>query len=165
MNTIAIGIGTNQGDRILSVSKVLKKMLQHGLRIIQVSGLYESKAVGYQSDNLFLNAVVKVETQLEPLEVLEILMAIEADMGRIRLQNGYSDRPMDLDILAVGSKIIQTEDLQVPHPRIHDRAFVLVPLLEVWPDWVHPQTGVSIESMAKQVQNQILQKIEPDDFI
>jgi 7,8-dihydro-6-hydroxymethylpterin-pyrophosphokinase len=97
--------------------------------------------------------------------VLEILMAIEADMGRIRLQNGYSDRPMDLDILAVGSKIIQTEDLQVPHPRIHDRAFVLVPLLEVWPDWVHPQTGVSIESMAKQVQNQILQKIEADDFI
>jgi 2-amino-4-hydroxy-6-hydroxymethyldihydropteridine diphosphokinase len=148
MNKIAIGIGTNQGDRILSVSNVLKKMLHHGLRIIQVSGLYESKAVGYQSDNLFLNAVVKVETQLEPLKVLEILMAIEADMGRIRLQNGYSDRPMDLDI-----------------PRIHDRAFVLVPLLEVWPDWVHPQTGVSIESMAKQVQNQILQKIEADDFI
>jgi len=68
---------------------------------------------------------------------------------------------MDLDILAVGSEIIQTEDLQVPHPRISDRAFVLVPLLEVWPDWVHPQTGISIEMMAQQVQNQILNKIQP----
>jgi 2-amino-4-hydroxy-6-hydroxymethyldihydropteridine diphosphokinase len=165
MNKIAIGIGTNQGDRILSVSNVLKKMLHHGLRIIQVSGLYESKAVGYQSDNLFLNAVVKVETQLEPLKVLEILMAIEADMGRIRLETGYSDRPIDLDILAVGDEIIQTEILQVPHPRIHDRAFVLVPLLEVWPDWIHPQLGLSIEKMARQVQNQILQKIEAKDFI
>jgi 2-amino-4-hydroxy-6-hydroxymethyldihydropteridine diphosphokinase len=161
MNTIAIGIGTNQGDRILSVSIVLEKMLQHGLKIIQVSGLYESKAVGYQSDNLFLNAVVLVETQLQPIKVLKVLLAIEADMGRIRVQSGYSDRPMDLDILAVGSEIIQTEDLQVPHPRISDRAFVLVPLLEVWPDWVHPQTGISIEMMAQQVQNQILNKIQP----
>jgi 2-amino-4-hydroxy-6-hydroxymethyldihydropteridine diphosphokinase len=160
MNTIAIGIGTNQGDRILSVSIVLEKMLQHGLKIIQVSSLYESKAVGYQSDNLFLNAVVLVETQLQPIKVLEVLLAIEADMGRIRVQSGYSDRPMDLDILAVGSEIIQTEDLQVPHPRISDRAFVLVPLLEVWPDWVHPQTGISIEMMAQQVQNQILNKIQ-----
>ncbi len=165
MNTIAIGIGTNQGDRILSVSIVLKKMLQQGLEIIQVSSLYESKAVGYQSDNLFLNAVVKVETLLKPLEVLEILMGIEAEMGRIRLQKGYSDRPMDLDILAVGNEIIQTEILQVPHPRINDRAFVLVPLLEVWPDWIHPQLGMSIERMARQVQNQILQKIEANDFI
>jgi 2-amino-4-hydroxy-6-hydroxymethyldihydropteridine diphosphokinase len=165
MNTIAIGIGTNQGDRILSVSIVLKKMLHHGLKIIKVSSLYESEAVGYQSDNLFINAVVKVETQLNPFEVLEILMGIEEEMGRIRLQEGYSDRPMDLDILAVGKEIIDTESLQVPHPRIISRAFVLVPLLEVWPEWVNPQTGVSIETMAKQVQNQILQKIEANDFI
>jgi 2-amino-4-hydroxy-6-hydroxymethyldihydropteridine diphosphokinase len=165
MNTIAIGIGTNQGDRILSVSIVLKKMLHHGLKIIKVSSLYESEAFGYQSDNLFINAVVKVETQLNPFEVLEILMGIEEEMGRIRLQEGYSDRPMDLDILAVGKEIIDTENLQVPHPRIINRAFVLVPLLEVWPEWVNPQTGVSIETMAKQVQNQILQKIEANDFI
>jgi 2-amino-4-hydroxy-6-hydroxymethyldihydropteridine diphosphokinase len=165
MNTIAIGIGTNQGDRILSVSIVLKKMLHHGLKIIKVSSLYESEAFGYQSDNLFINAVVKVETQLNPFEVLEILMGIEEEMGRIRLQEGYSDRPMDLDILAVGKEIIDTENLQVPHPRIINRAFVLVPLLEVWPEWVNPQTGVSIETMAKQVQNQIVQKIEANDFI
>jgi 2-amino-4-hydroxy-6-hydroxymethyldihydropteridine diphosphokinase len=140
-------------------------MLHHGLKIIKVSSLYESEAVGYQSDNLFINAVVKVETQLNPFEVLEILMGIEEEMGRIRLQEGYSDRPMDLDILAVGKEIIDTESLQVPHPRIISRAFVLVPLLEVWPEWVNPQTGVSIETMAKQVQNQILQKIEANDFI
>jgi len=165
MNTIAIGIGTNQGDRILSVSIVLKKMLHHGLKIIKVSSLYESEAVGYQSDNLFINAVVKVETQLNPFEVLEILMGIEEEMGRIRLQDGYSDRPMDLDILAVGKEIIDTENLQVPHPRIINRAFVLVPFYEVWCDWQHPKLGVSIELMVQKVQHQILKKIEFESLI
>jgi 2-amino-4-hydroxy-6-hydroxymethyldihydropteridine diphosphokinase len=165
MNTIAIGIGTNQGDRILSVSIVLKKMLHHGLKIIKVSSLYESEAVGYQSDNLFINAVVKVETQLNPFEVLEILMGIEEEMGRIRLQEGYSDRPMDLDILAVGKEIIDTENLQVPHPRIINRAFVLVPFYEVWSDWQHPKLGVSIELMVQKVQHQILKKIEFESLI
>jgi 2-amino-4-hydroxy-6-hydroxymethyldihydropteridine diphosphokinase len=165
MNTIAIGIGTNQGDRILSVSIVLEKMLQHGLEIIQVSSLYESKAVGYQSDNLFINAVVKVKTHSTPLEVLGILMAIESEMGRVRLLKGYSDRPMDLDILAIGDQIIQTEILQVPHPRIQNRAFVVVPFFEVWPDWEHPQDGVSLEMMVQQVQDQVLNKIETKDLI
>jgi 2-amino-4-hydroxy-6-hydroxymethyldihydropteridine diphosphokinase len=165
MNTIAIGIGTNQGDRILSVSIVLKKMLHHGLKIIKVSSLYESEAFGYQSDNLFINAVVKVETQLNPFEVLEILMGIEEEMGRIRLQEGYSDRPMDLDILAVGKEIIDTESLQVPHPRIINRAFVLVPFYEVWSDWQHPKLGVSIELMVQKVQHQILKKIEFESLI
>jgi len=165
MNTIAIGIGTNQGDRILSVSIVLKKMLHHGLKIIKVSSLYESEAVGYQSDNLFINAVVKVETQLNPFEVLEILMGIEEEMGRIRLQEGYSDRPMDLDILAVGKEIIDTENLQVPHPRIINRAFVLVPFYEVWSDWQHPKLGVSIELMVQKVQHQILKKNEFESLI
>jgi 2-amino-4-hydroxy-6-hydroxymethyldihydropteridine diphosphokinase len=165
MNTIAIGIGTNQGDRILSVSIVLKKMLHHGLKIIKVSSLYESEAVGYQSDNLFINAVVKAETQLNPFEVLEILMGIEEEMGRIRLQEGYSDRPMDLDILAVGKEIIDTENLQVPHPRIINRAFVLVPFYEVWSDWQHPKLGVSIELMVQKVQHQILKKNEFQSLI
>jgi 2-amino-4-hydroxy-6-hydroxymethyldihydropteridine diphosphokinase len=165
MNTIAIGIGTNQGDRILSVSIVLKKMLHHGLKIIKVSSLYESEAFGYQSDNLFINAVVKVETQLNPFEVLEILMGIEEEMGRIRLQEGYSDRPMDLDILAVGKEIIDTENLQVPHPCIINRAFVLVPFYEVWSDWQHPKLGVSIELMVQKVQHQILKKIEFESLI
>jgi 2-amino-4-hydroxy-6-hydroxymethyldihydropteridine diphosphokinase len=165
MNTIAIGIGTNQGDRILSVSIVLKKMLHHGLKIIKVSSLYESEAVGYQSDSLFINAVVKVETQLNPFEVLEILMGIEEEMGRIRLQEGYSDRPMDLDILAVGKEIIDTENLQVPHPRIINRAFVLVPFYEVWSDWQHPKLGVSIELMVQKVQHQILKKNEFESLI
>lgn len=165
MNTIAIGIGTNQGDRIQSVSIVLEKMLHHGLKIIKVSSLYESKAVGYQSDNLFLNAVVKVETQLNPVEVLEILMGLEAEMGRIRLKEGYSDRPMDLDILAVGEEIIDSENLQIPHPRINNRAFVLVPFYEIWPDWKHPLLGISIEMMVQKVQDQILEKIERSGLI
>jgi 2-amino-4-hydroxy-6-hydroxymethyldihydropteridine diphosphokinase len=159
MKTIAIGIGTNQGDRIRSMSSVLEKMLQQGFEILQVSSLYESQAVGYESDNLFLNAVIKIQTHLDPEEVLHFLMQIEAEMGRVRQELGYADRPMDLDILAVEEEIIHTEILQVPHPRMHERAFVLIPFQEVWSDWKHPQKRLKITELCQMVHNQKLMKV------
>jgi 2-amino-4-hydroxy-6-hydroxymethyldihydropteridine diphosphokinase len=159
MKTMAIGIGTNQGDRIRSVSIVLDKMLQAGMEILAVSSLYESQAVGYESDNLFLNAVIKIQTDLDPEDVLHNLMLIEADLGRVRQQLGYADRPMDLDILAVEEEIIQSEILQVPHPRMHERAFVLIPFQEVWAEWKHPQVGRKISELCQMVHNQKLIKV------
>ena len=161
---MAIGIGTNQGDRIRSVSIVLDKMLQAGMEILAVSSLYESQAVGYESDNLFLNAVIKIQTELAPTDVLHHLMQIEAELGRVRQQWGYSDRPMDLDILAVDEETIQTEILQVPHPRMHERAFVLVPFKEVWSDWKHPQIGKGIDELCQMVHNQKLKNIGTLDW-
>ena len=156
---MAIGIGTNQGDRIQSMSSVLKKMLQLGLKILKVSSLYESQAVGYESDNLFLNAVIKIQTELDAEEVLNFLMQIEVEMGRVRQELGYADRPMDLDILAVEEEIIHTEILQVPHPRMHERAFVLIPFQEVWSDWKHPQMKLKITELCQMVHNQKLMKV------
>ena len=156
---MAIGIGTNQGDRIRSMSSVLEKMLQQGFEILQVSSLYESQAVGYESDNLFLNAVIKIQTHLDSEEVLHFLMQIEAEMGRVRQELGYADRPMDLDILAVEEEIIHTEILQVPHPRMHERAFVLIPFQEVWSDWKHPQMRLKITELCQMVHNQKLMKV------
>lgn len=159
MKTMAIGIGTNQGDRIRSVSIVLDKMLQAGMEILAVSSLYESQAVGYESDNLFLNAVIKIQTDLDPADVLHHLMLIEAELGRVRQQLGYADRPMDLDILAVEEEIIHTEILQVPHPRMHERAFVLIPFQEVWSEWKHPQLERKISELCQMVHNQKLIKV------
>jgi 2-amino-4-hydroxy-6-hydroxymethyldihydropteridine diphosphokinase len=159
MKTMAIGIGTNQGDRIRLVSIVLEKMLQVGINILKVSSLYESQAVGYESNNLYINAVVKVESALDPETVLQKLMLIENEMGRLRSDEGYIDRPMDLDILAVEEEVFFTEILQVPHPRMETRAFVLIPFAEVWPNWKHPSTGESIEILADLVQNQALRKL------
>ena len=156
---MAIGIGTNQGDRIRTMSIVLEKMLQQGFEILQVSSLYESQAVGYESDNLFLNAVIKIQTELDAEEVLNFLMQIEVEMGRVRQELGYADRPMDLDILAVEEEIIHTEILQVPHPRMHERAFVLIPFHEVWSDWKHPQKRLMITELCQMVHNQRLMKV------
>lgn len=153
---MVIGIGTNQGDRIRSMSSVLEKMLQLGLKILKVSSLYESQAVGYESDNLFLNAVIKIQTDLDPEQVLHFLLQIEGEMGRVRQGSGYEDRPMDLDILVVDSEVIQTEILQVPHPRMHERAFVLIPFKEVWPDWKHPYLEKDITELCQMVHNQNL---------
>lgn len=156
---MAIGIGTNQGDRIRSVSIVLEKMLQAGMEILAVSSLYESQAVGYESDNLFINAVVKVQTNLSPVKVLEKLMEIEQEMGRIRIQKGYSDRPMDLDILAIEDEVIHSEILQIPHPRMEKRAFVVLPFHEVWPHWKHPLSGQSIEKIAHLINDQEIRRV------
>lgn len=160
MKTMAIGIGTNQGDRIQSMSSVLKKMLQLGLKILKVSSLYESQAVGYESDNLFLNAVIKIQTELDAEEVLNFLMQIEVEMGRVRQELGYADRPIDLDILAVEEEIIHTEILQVPHPRMHERAFVLIPFMEIWSNWKHPKLGRFVEELVQAVQGQELVKLD-----
>lgn len=159
MKTMAIGIGTNQGDRIRLVSTVLEKMLQQGINILKVSSLYESQAVGYESNNLYINAVVKVESAYDPETVLQKLMLIEKEMGRLRSAEGYIDRPMDLDILAVEEEVFFSEILQVPHPRMETRAFVLIPFAEVWPNWTHPKTGHSIEKLLQFVQNQSLRKV------
>lgn len=153
---MAIGIGTNQGDRIRSMSIVLEKMLHQGIDVLQVSSLYESQAVGFESDNLFLNAVIKIQTEHNPEQVLHLLMNIESELGRVRLGFGYSDRPIDLDILAVDEEIIQTEILQVPHPRMHERAFVLIPLEEVWSNWKHPELAKSVKELCQLVHNQKL---------
>lgn len=159
MKTMAIGIGTNQGDRMLLVSTVLEKMLQQGINILKISSLYESQAVGYESNNLYINAVVKVESAHDPETVLQKLMLIEKEMGRLRSDEGYIDRPMDLDILAVEEEIFSSEILQVPHPRMESRAFVLIPFAEVWPNWMHPNNGHSIEKLVQFVQNQSLRKV------
>lgn len=153
---MAIGIGTNQGDRIRSMSIVLEKMLQQGIHVLQVSSLYESQAVGFESDNLFLNAVIKIQTELNPEQVLHNLMNIERELGRVRQGFGYADRPIDLDILAVDEEIIQTEILQVPHPRMHERAFVLFPFEEVWSNWKHPELGKEVTELCQLVHNQKL---------
>lgn len=109
-------------------------------RIVAVSSAYESEPWGFEAEEWFMNRLISVETELEPEEMMQQLLGIEAELGRVRHPetDGYTSRTADLDILYYGSRIVVTGSLVVPHPRLHQRRFALLPLCEMVPQFVHP---------------------------
>lgn len=107
--------------------------------VLALSGFYETEPWGFRSENTFLNAALKLETTLSPQELLQTTQQIELEMGRTQKSNGeYHDRIIDVDILLYDDLILQTPELTLPHPLMHERRFVMEPLLEIAPDVVHP---------------------------
>lgn len=137
-NKIFLGLGTNLGDREDNLEKAVELICKSVGRISAVSSVYESEPWGFQCENKFLNMVIKAETGIKPEELLEIVMQAEAVMGRIRTGDHYSSRIIDIDILLYNSRIINKTNLIIPHPLIHERKFVLMPLCEIAPEAVHP---------------------------
>ena len=133
-------LGSNLGDRELLVNQACKMMGKRCGEIVAKSRLYESEPWGFKAEQWFLNQVVKIETTLSPDELMQELLEIEKELGRDRSvrHKGYVSRPMDLDILYFGNEIIDTQMVVVPHPRLHQRRFTLLPLCDVAPDFVHP---------------------------
>lgn len=146
---VTLLIGGNQGDRVGLLKQACDMIGQQVGDIVQLSSIYESEAWGFEAEQSFLNQAVVVETRLEPHEVLGKVLFIETQLGRVRSGNGYSSRTMDIDILFVDNKCIDTPDLIVPHPRIHQRNFVLVPLCEIMPDYVHPILQKKMSNLLK----------------
>lgn len=155
-----IGFGSNLGngrEQVLSAWSRLaipEKVVLHKL-----SSLYVSEAVGLVSQSLFTNAVGEVETDLQPLELLHLLLEVEKEHGRRRDVDaaGYQDRTLDLDLLYFGATLYSTAELTLPHPRIADRLFVLVPLAEIAPEFQDPVTGITVKNMVQQLMLQIAQ--------
>lgn len=118
-------------------------------RIIEKSNFYESEAWGFASTNNFINIALLVHTYLSPDEVFAKLQSIEKQLGRISKTNNkaYSDRIMDVDIIFFNDNIVETENLTIPHPHMHERMFVLMPLCEITPDFVHPVSGKTIQEL------------------
>lgn len=133
-----IGIGSNLGDRLAFCREAIRRLgSASGIRIKKVSSLYESDPVGYLEQNRFYNAVVAVETSLPPRSLLAACQAIEQSLAKkILIPKG--PRTIDLDLLFYDQQIIDEPELQIPHPAISNRAFVLVPLSEIAPDLIHP---------------------------
>ncbi|MBO5811138.1 MAG: 2-amino-4-hydroxy-6-hydroxymethyldihydropteridine diphosphokinase [Bacteroidales bacterium] len=133
-------LGSNMGDREVVLDNAIKEIEKRCGRIVNKSSLYESEPWGFNTDLYFLNQAIAVETELEPHDLLKELLTIEAELGRRRNENhiGYESRPIDLDIIYIDDMINEDEDLILPHPRMHLRRFVLVPLSEISPDFVHP---------------------------
>lgn len=136
---VYVGLGANLGDREATLRGAVRRLSELGA-IEAVSSRYETKPVGYRDQPLFLNAVVRLRTDLTPDALLQGLLQIEREFGRVRTF-ANAPRTLDLDLLFYGGLIIEAPTLVVPHPRLHERAFVLAPLAEIAADLMHPRFG------------------------
>lgn len=139
MSRAFIGIGSNQGDRLALISAAIQLLgLAPGCRVVQVATIIETEPVGGPPQGPFLNTVVELDTTLEPRPLLRQLQAIERQLGRVPSAQRWGPRPIDLDLLLHEDRLLNEPDLIVPHPRLHERRFVLEPLVQLAPDFVHP---------------------------
>ena len=148
---VYLGLGTNMGERQENLLRALDYISQR-LRIEAKSSMYDTEPVGNIDQPRFLNMVCKVTTTLAPAMLLTTLKAIESKMGRLPVHPANSPRIIDIDILLYGDEVVDTPDLKIPHPRLAERAFVLVPLAEIAPDIMHPTLQLSIKDLLTLIQ-------------
>lgn len=153
MNDILLGLGTNLDERKNNLDKAIELLNNNeAISIDKVSSIYETVPVGYSNQGKFLNMVIKGRTDLKPARLLEVCEAIEEEMGREEtILNG--PRIIDIDILVYNKENRQLENLRIPHPRMHERAFVLIPLYEIAPDFVIPTSGKEVADLVEALSN------------
>lgn len=151
--TVSVNLGSNLGDRRANLLRAVAEIERRIGVKARVSEIHEYETWGYRSDNPFYNMEAEFETDIEPAVLLHEMQAIElaAGSGSHRKADGsYADRLLDIDIIYAGSLTVDTEELQLPHPRMAERTFVLEPLAELSPDWKHPSTGLTVREMLQQ---------------
>ena len=146
---VYLALGTNLGDRETNLS-IAREQLPPRVKIIESSAIYITPPWGFEDQPDFLNQVLRVQTEMAPQQLLLYLKRIELEMGRVKtFRNG--PRLIDIDILFYGQRVIKGTELSIPHPRLHERAFVLVPLNDIAPDFVHPVLNMTVESMLSKI--------------
>ena len=147
MNIVFLGIGTNSGNREENLKNAVDGIKERIGSVIKSSSVYETEPWGFMTDDQFLNMVVEVETELSPLSLLPEINNTETLLGRIRDKKQYVSRIIDIDILFYEDLIIDECSLKIPHPLMHKRRFVLVPLCEIAPEMIHPVLKMSCTSL------------------
>jgi 2-amino-4-hydroxy-6-hydroxymethyldihydropteridine diphosphokinase len=146
MKTAYLGLGSNVGDREANLRGAVERLAAAGMRVLRTSPIYETEPVDYTAQRWFLNQVVEIETGLFPLQLLARTSRIEREMGRARTVP-KGPRTIDIDILLFGKTVMRTAQLEIPHPRMGERRFVLAPLADLAPDLRHPATRQTVREM------------------
>ena len=157
-----IWMGSNVGNKLLQCQKAISEILKIDRhRLLAQSSFYKTQPFGHTAQNWFVNGVIKIETDLEAHELLQSLKDIESRLGRQETFR-WGPRTIDLDILFYDEEQIRTEDLQIPHPRLHERQFVLIPLAEIDPHLIHPVLKRTVRELLNHLQeDQGVEKLPP----
>lgn len=153
MARVFVGLGSNLGDRATTLQRAVQAIADAGFKITRVSSLYEAAPQDVVDQPSFLNAVVELDTNVPPHDLLRGLLAIETAFGRVRLRD-KGPRTLDLDILLYGDLVLREAGLTIPHPAIAQRRFVLDPLVEIAPYLTHPANGDGMSGLLAGVSNQ-----------
>jgi 2-amino-4-hydroxy-6-hydroxymethyldihydropteridine diphosphokinase len=148
-NVAFLELGGNMGNRKELINKAIAALTKK-CSIIARSSIYETAPWGFTAENNFYNQVIKIKTDLNPVQLLKVTQNIETKLGRVRTDTQYISRTMDIDILFFNNDIIENKILTIPHPQIHRRKFVLIPLHEIEPDFIHPQKKITVTDMLNQ---------------
>lgn len=155
MAIVYLSLGSNIGDRVGFIQQATGLLsANENINIISTSSFYESEPWQMDSQNWFVNAIVQISTTLLPKNLLKECQKIESFLGRKRKKEntGYTDRNIDIDIIAYDDMVLNTQDLTIPHNKFHRRAFVLVPMLEIAEDFVHPVFGKTVEELFEEIE-------------
>lgn len=151
MKTAIILLGGNTGNVPLTFRTCIQEFEDEGYLIFDISSIYRSSAWGYESENLYYNQLIVLNTNNNAQKLLADALAVENKLGRVRTSStDYADRPIDIDIMFYESEIISEDDLTIPHPRLHLRKFCLVPLMEIMPNFVHPGLNKTIVQLIEE---------------
>lgn len=159
MATAHVNIGSNTGDRLAQIERAVTLVQSRicGCHPVRRSSLVESDAWGYQSSGRYLNLGIAFEWEGDPRELLRLLLSVQNEISPASHRDSdgnYIDRIIDIDLIAVGDAVIDSADLVLPHPRMQDRAFVLAPMSELEPDWIHPNLKSSISQLLQRIDRQ-----------
>ncbi|HIU64202.1 MAG TPA: 2-amino-4-hydroxy-6-hydroxymethyldihydropteridine diphosphokinase [Candidatus Avacidaminococcus intestinavium] len=152
MSIVFIALGSNLGKRSFYIKEAIKRLQEEGLELLAKSSLIETQPYGVTDQPNFINAVISMKTSLEPQVLLQLLLQIEQELGRVRKRH-WGERTIDLDLLFYDEVILQEKNLILPHPDLQNRDFVLGPLVEIAPNLRHPVLGITAKDLLLNLKN------------